>query len=139
MKDDTRHQGNGLGWGAVGIAAFMAPQVALFLSAPQWPLTSAAPGWFLNAGGNVATIGCVIAVVAALLAVRGRWNIGDTIAFGLGVLIAVVGTLFTIGSGTIFPIVIVIGAVVVGVAILVGTSFGYAIHLASVRLRPSRR
>jgi hypothetical protein len=117
----------------------MAPQVALFLNAPQWPLATDAPGWFLNSGRNVATITCVIAVVAALLAARRRWRIDNTVAFALGILIAIVGTLFAIGPGTIFPIVIVIGAMVAGLAIVVGTAVGYIIQLANMRLNPWRR
>src|SRR4051812_48749779 len=128
-----------LAWAAVGIAAFMAPQVVLFLTTPQPPVAIKDPGWFLNSGRNVATITAVIAVVAAVLAARRRWTIGDTATFGLGVLVAMVGTLFTIGPGTIFPIVIVVGSVVAGVTILVGTAVGYAIQLANARMRPLRR
>ena len=108
-------------------------------STPQSPLAIKDPGWFLNSGGNVATISCVLAAVATLLAVRRRWRIQDTATFGLGVLIAMVGTLVTIGPGTIFPIVLVVGAVVVGPVILVGTAVGYALQrLAHMRMDPSR-
>ena len=126
-------------WAAAGVAAFMAPQAVLFLTTPQSPLAIKDPGWFLNSGGNVATISGVIAVVAAFVAVRRRWRIGDTATFGLGILMAMAGTLFTSGPGTIFPIVIVVGAVVAGVAILVGTAAGYAIQLAAARMAPLRR
>jgi len=117
----------------------MAPQIALFLVDPQWPLATSAPGWFLNSGRNVTTIGCVAAIVAALIAARGLWRIGHTVAFGSGILIAMVGTLWTLGPGTIFPIVIVVGAMVVALAMVLGTAVGYAIQLANMRLRPSRR
>jgi hypothetical protein len=123
----------------VGIAAFLAPQVTLFLSTPDSPLGIKDPGWFLNSGRNVATITGVIAVVALLVAVRRRWTISETGAFGVGVLIAMVGTLFTIGPGTIFPLVIVVGAVVLGVAITIGTALGHGIQLAAARMAPSRR
>ena len=126
-------------WAAAGVAAFMAPQAALFLTTPSSRLAIKDPGWFLNSGVNVATISGVIAVVAAFVAVRRRWRIGDTAIFGLGILIAMAGTLFTIGPGTIFPIVIVVGAVVAGVAILAGTAVGYGIQLATARMAPSRR
>src|SRR5689334_22039781 len=103
-------------WAVVGIAAFAAPQAALFVTTPPSPVM-ADPGWFLNAGRNVATIGLVIGVVATVLAVRRRWRFEETATFGLGVLIAMAVTLFAIGPGTIFPIVIVVGAVVVGLVI----------------------
>jgi len=126
-------------WAVVGIAAFLTPQITLFLTTSQPPVPIKDPGWFLNSGRNVATISAVIAVVAAVLAARRRWTIGDTATFGLGVLVAMVGTLFTIGPGTIFPIVIAVGSVVAGVTILVGTAVGYAIQLANARMRPLRR
>jgi hypothetical protein len=124
---------------AVGIAAFLAPQVALFVTAAQPPVAIQDPGWFLNAGRNVVTITSVIALVAAALAVRRHWKIEDTATFGLGTVIAMVGTLIAIGPGTIFPIVIVIGAIVLGLAILAGTAVGYVIQLAGARMELSRR
>ena len=122
-------------WAVVGIAAFAAPQVALFVTTPPSPIMED-PGWFLNGGRNVATIGVVIGVVATLLAVRRRWRIEETATFGLGVLIAMAVTLFTIGPGTIFPIVIAVGAVVVGLVIAMGTAVGYAIQRAAIRTQP---
>ena len=116
-------------WAVAGLAAFAAPQVALLATTPVSPVMED-PGWFLNSGLNVATISGVIGVVAALLAVRRRWRIDETATFGLGVLVAMVVTLLAIGPGTIFPIVIVIGAVVVGVVIAMGTAVGYGIRRA---------
>jgi hypothetical protein len=52
----------------------------------------------------------------------------------LGVLVAMVATLFTIGPGTIFPIVIAVGAIVAAVATLAGTAIGYAIQMGSARV-----
>jgi hypothetical protein len=81
----------------------------------------------------------VIAAVAALLAVRQQWRIEQTALFGLGALMAMVGTLVIIGPGNIFPIVIVVGAVVIGLVILAGTAVGYALQrLAHMRMAPSR-
>jgi hypothetical protein len=122
----------------LGIAAFLVPQVALLVTTPQSPVIED-PGWFLNSAANVGTISSVIAIVAALLAVRQRWRIIDTVMFGSGVLLAMASTLFTIGPGNIFPIVIVVGAVVIGAVILVGTLAGYVIQLASVRVGLTHR
>jgi hypothetical protein len=140
IRDTKALRESPVAWVAVGIAAFMAPQVALFLTTPQSPLGIKDPGWFLNSGDNVATIRSVIAAVAALLAVRRRWRVEDTAKFALGVLMAMVGTLVMIGPGNLFPIVIVVGAVVLGLAILLGTAVGYALQrLANMRMEPSRR
>jgi hypothetical protein len=117
----------------VGIAAFLVPQLALFLTTSQAPIAVDDRGWFLNSGRNVATIGSVIGVVSALIAARRQWRLRDTATFGLGVLIAMVATLFTIGPGTIFPIVIIIGAALAGVATLVGTAVGYVVQMVSSR------
>ena len=137
--DDTRaSRGWTVAWVVLGIAAFLVPQAVLFVITPQSAIKD--PGWFLNSGSNVATIGGVIAAVAAVLVVPRRWRIQDTASFGLGVLLAMVVTLVTIGPGSIFPIVIVVGAIVLGLAILVGTAVGYVLQLlANMRMEPSRR
>jgi hypothetical protein len=138
MDDTSASSGRSVMWMALGIAAFMAPQTVLFVTTPESAIRD--PGWFLNSGRNVATIAGVVAVVAALLAVPRRWRIRDTAVFGLGVLVAMVGTLATIGPGWIFPIVIVVGAIVLGLATSAGTVIGYALQLlANMRMAPSRR
>jgi len=140
MGDIKASRGWAVAWVVLGVVAFIAPQVVLFVITPQSPGGIKDPGWFLNSGGNVATIGCVIAAVAALIAVPRRWRIEDTAIFGLGVLIAMVATLVTIGPGTIIPIVIIVGAIVLGLAVSVGTAIGYALQLmANMRLQLSRR
>lgn len=117
---------------SLGIGAFIAPQLTLLVTSS--PRTFSDPGWFLNAGGNVVTICGVVATVALLVAVRRGWTFGDTAEFGLGVLIAMIGTLLALGAGTLFPIVIVVGGVVLAVAIGLGTALGYVIRLASGRM-----
>jgi hypothetical protein len=124
-------------WVAVGVTAFMAPQIALFVSVPPPSPPINAPGWFLNSGFNVATIAGVITVVAALLPLRRRWRVRETATFGAGVLLAMIGTLVAIGPGTIFPIVIVIGSVVVGFGIFWGTAAGCGVRrLTDMRMAP---
>lgn len=124
---------------AAGMAAFLAPQVALFLTTtpPLIPIEN--PGWFLNSGRSVATIASVIGGVAAAIAARRVWRVRDTVAFALGVLIAMVGTLVTVGPGTLFPIVVVVGAAVAGIATLVGTAVGYVVQAGSARMMSVRR
>ena len=124
---------------AVGLATFIVPQAVLFRTTSQPARPIEDPGWFLNGGVNVATIACVIAIVAAVFAARRRWRVRETSAFGFGVLVAMAGTLFAIGPGTLFPIVIVVGALVIGVAILVGTAVGSVVRLASTRVQLARR
>jgi hypothetical protein len=105
-----------------GAVAFAAAQAVLFLMAGQ----SARPtidssGWFLNSGTGIAVMAAVVAA-ASLIASKAfppaLWR-GWT-AFASGGVMALVAAVFLFGPGTIFPIVIAAGAVVIAVAALLG-------------------
>ncbi len=105
-----------------GAVAFAAAQAVLFFMAGQ----SAHPTidgseWFLNSGTGIAVMAAVVAA-ASLIASKAfplpLWR-GWTAFVGGGVL-ALVAAVFLFGPGSIFPIVIAAGAVVIAVAALAG-------------------
>ena len=116
-----------------GAVAFAAAQAFLFLVADDvGPPTIDSQGWFLNsAAGIVVTAGVAGAVCAAALRIwpaSPAWK--GWIAFVAGAGVALVTTVFALGPGTIFPIVIAAGIAVVGIGALAG--------LAVARLIPRR-
>ena len=48
--------------------------------------------------------------------------------YGIGAITAMLVTLFAIGPGTIFPIVIAFGGTIVSVVVFAGASFGHAVR-----------
>jgi hypothetical protein len=110
------------GYFLAGAVAFAAAQAALFLMAGQ----SARPtidggGWFLNSGTGIAVMAALVAVVSLIVSkafTLPLWR-GWTAFVGGGVL-ALVAAVFLFGPGSIFPIVIAAGAVVIAVAALAG-------------------
>lgn len=123
---------------AAGVVAFLAPQVALFLRVSGSAGDMRAPGWFLNSGSNAAVISAVVVLVAAVIAARPRWTVADTTVFACGVLIAMLATLVAIGPGTIFPLVLTVGTVLLVAATVLGTAVGYAVRFAALRVTPRR-
>jgi hypothetical protein len=117
-----------------GFASFLIPQGALFAQSSA-PLADS-PGWFLNSGRNVAAIELTLFVSAAVVAFlqRGRWGEGAA-AFAAGATWAMGATLFVIGPGTIFPIVMGIGGALMVAAVAVGTVAGACGALVVGRFR----
>jgi len=108
-----------------GAFAFAAAQAVLFLVAGDTRRpTVDSPGWFLNSGRGV----LVMAVVAAAVcgAALRAWPAGPIwkgwVAFVGGAAVALVISVFVLGPGTIFPIVIAAGVAVVGVGALAGSA-----------------
>jgi hypothetical protein len=86
-------------------------------------------GWWLDAGPRVFGTLATVAVVAALL------PLPAAIAFAAGVAAGKAGTLMVIGPGSIFPIVIAIGTVMIAVAAAVGCAVRFLTwELGSKRL-----
>lgn len=93
--------------------------------------------WFLNSGRGVAfTIVCLIAG-GALAGANGRAAAADRIvtgaAFAAGAVIAMAVVLFSGDAGTIFPIVLCIGAVIALVSGVAGALAGGALRQALSR------
>jgi hypothetical protein len=111
-----------------GFLTFLVPQfVLIVLSAAPLPDN---PGWFLNAGGNVRIIGIAVGVVAAVVAfLQAGRVLGSALTFAAGVIWAMLVTLFAIGPGNLFPIVIAIGGTVIAAAVTIGTVAGLAVRL----------
>jgi hypothetical protein len=108
-----------------GAVAFAAAQAVLFLvSGDTRRPTVDSPGWFLNSGRGVLVM-AVVASVACGAAIR-AWPAGTIwkgwVAFVGGAAIALVISVFALGPGTIFPIVIAAGLAVVGVGALIGSA-----------------
>jgi hypothetical protein len=82
------------------------------------------PGWFLNSGDNVAIVALTLAAGAAALALSASDVILRAAMFAAGAINAMAATLFLIGPGNIFPIVIAIGGVIVILAVGCGTAVG---------------
>ena len=87
-------------------------------------------GWWLDAGQRVLVTVAAVAVIAAF--VGGTWR--QAVGFGAGVAGGMAAILFVIGPGSIFPIVITIGSMMIAVAVLVG----WAVRVAVSALRPKR-
>jgi hypothetical protein len=110
------------GYFLAGAVAFATAQAVLFLAAePPARRAIDGEGWFLNSGTGIAVMTAVL-VAASLVVSRAlpgrlwqRWGL-----FVGGGVVALVGAVFLFGPGTIFPLVIVTGAVVIAVAALAG-------------------
>ena len=87
-------------------------------------------GWFLNSGRGVAAVGLVCAMAGALIGF-GRQNKVREAAMGAGGAVLAMVVLFSIGPGTIFPIVIVFGTVIIAAATAAGTGVGVEVRRAS--------
>jgi len=111
-----------------GAAAFSAAQVWAFIAQPGPGAYYDEPrGWFLNSGTSVAMIAGAIAIAAALAAIaRGDspWITAGAIA--VGGCFAMLAVLATIGMGSLFPIVLMMGGAIVSGAAVCGSLVGYA-------------
>lgn len=122
-------------WAVLGALAFVAAQVPLLVTAPANPAMES-PGWFLNSGGNALVVGVVVALAAAAVSLRKRASVRDILFLGVGAVVAMAATLFAIGAGSIFPIVIVFGAGFLGMSIAVGGTCGAGIRALRAALLP---
>jgi hypothetical protein len=100
------------------------------------PLTPT--GWWLNSGRGVAITALTLAVLAALVAaaLKGPFRSRQTAAMAAlwaGANIGMAAMLFRAGPGTIFPIVLAMGAGISALAVGVGSLAG--VVLASVSRR----
>ena len=118
-----------------GGVSFAAAQAFLFLVADDvGPPTIDSHGWFLNSGAGSIVTAVVAAVVCA--GALGIWPASPIwkgwVAFVGGAGVAIISTVFALGPGTIFPIVLAAGVAVVGVGALAGSA------VASLVLRRQR-
>ena len=114
--------------GVLGVFAFCAVQIPLLLATPTVAGGMNAPGWFLNSGRNVLFVGSILAAGAAAVYLRRLASVRDAVFYGVGAVTAMIVTLFMIGPGNIFPIVIVFGMGVVALAVLAGATCGAAVR-----------
>ena len=120
----TNRQGMARGLTALaGAAAFGGAQLWAFIAQPGPGAYYDEPrGWFLNSGTSVAMIAGAIAIAAALAAIaRGDspWITAVGGCFAMLVILA------TIGMGTLFPIVLIMGGTIVSGAAVCGSLVGY--------------
>jgi hypothetical protein len=101
------------------------------------PLTPT--GWWLNSGRGVAITALTLAVLAALVAVRTlRWPLrapeaAAVAALWAGANIGMAVMLFRAGPGTIFPIVLAVGAGISALAVGAGSVGGALVAHAARR------
>ena len=94
------------------------------------------PGWFLDEPDAGLAVLTTIALASALVAVfRLTHWLASAAAFTAGAVVAMTIVLFSIGPGTIFPIVIVFGTLVLGMASLIGAVLGWLLRTAWNRVR----
>ena len=111
----------------LGALTFCAVQIPLLIATP--PAAGIThPGWFLNSGRNVLLVGLALAIGAAVLTSRKQASDRDAVLYGIGAVVAMIVTLFVIGAGNIFPIVIVFGAGLVVFAVGAGGTCGAAVR-----------
>lgn len=120
----------------LGALTFLAAHAVLLAGWRSWFEPGGAhTAWFLNSGRGVAfTVVCLVAG-SALAAGFGRdQTLRDRIAtggaFALGAVVAMAGVLFTGDAGTIFPIVLVVGAIIALASALAGALAGGAVRSA---------
>ena len=112
--------------GAATFAAAQAFEAALWTTAFRGVY---AP-WFLNSGRAVAFMATCLASVAALIAAADRREaLARGMSFAGGAVVTMLVALFAIGPGTLFPIAIALGAVIVIAATAAGAWAGS--HLRS--------
>ena len=103
----------------------MRKSVALFvIGAGTMVALYGATGWWLDSGRRVVTTAIVLAVVAALAAPP--WL--RAVALWAGVVAGMIGVLFWHGPGTIFPIVIAVGAGITALAVTAGSVLGRVVR-----------
>jgi hypothetical protein len=119
----------------LGAATFLAAHVVEVAGWREWFYGVYAP-WFLNSGRAVALTAGSLMVVAAIAALtisdRRDWLVVG-MNLTAGATVAMVIVLFAVGPGTLFPIAIVIGTVVVAVSSAAGALAGAAVRHVSPR------
>ena len=119
----------------LGAATFLAAHAVEVAMWSAWFDGRYAP-WFLNSSRAVALTAASLLVVGAIVALTGfdrqRWLIvGLNLAAGAAAAMIVV--LFAVGPGTLFPIAMVIGTLVVGASSVAGALAGAAVRYAAWR------
>ncbi len=87
-------------------------------------------GWFMNSGRGVSAVGLACVVVGGLVGFGRRDGVREAVMVASGAVLAMIAVLFSIGPGTIFPIVIVFGTAIVAGATAAGTDIGTAVRRA---------
>ena len=116
----------------VGAVTFLAAHVIEILRWSAWFGGGYQP-WFLNSGAAVAfTLGCVFAasIAAALSDASARPLRGVTMAVGSFAAMTIVMFLKEGGPGTIFPIVLAVGGVLILVSSTLGALLGREVRRA---------
>ena len=116
----------------VGAALFGVIQGWLFQNAVPIPQIENS-GWFLNSGTGVRTVGLTFAIAGALVGLSRRKAAMEATMVAAGAAMTMIVVLYSIGAGTIFPIVIGFGMVILGVATAVGLALGLVIRRTLVR------
>jgi hypothetical protein len=112
-----------------GAGLFLAVQGLLFLTAV--PIAGIEDsGWFLNSGRGVAAVGLACGVVGALVGFGRQDRVREAAMGATGAVLAMIAVLFSIGPGTIFPIVIIFGTAIIAGATAAGTGVGNAVRRA---------
>lgn len=108
---------------------------AVFGLAQGWLFEHAAPmagfehsGWFLNSGLGVRVIGRTFIVTGILAGLLRQSGLIDAALIVSGAVLAMMIVLFSIGPGTIFPIVVAFGTAVVFGATAIGALAGVAVR-----------
>ena len=115
--------------GLAGAALFLPVDAVLVLTAA--PLAGIenrgvgqTTGWFLNSGRGVAAMAIAFALMGALIGFTRRASVREAMLAGSGAVLAMIVMLFSIGPGTIFPIVIAFGTAMIAGATAAGTALG---------------
>lgn len=103
----------------------------LYGAAQAWLFDQTAPvpgiehsGWFLNSSFGVRVIGRTFMAAGLAVGLFRRSGLAEAALIGAGAVLAMAIVLFGIGPGTIFPIVLTFGTVVLAVATAVGAVAG---------------
>jgi len=124
-----------------GRALALAAGAALFGLVQGWLFRSIAPvpgiqdaGWFVNSGTGVGAVALAFALAGALVGIARKRSINEAAMVAAGAAVAMTLILFSIGPGTIFPIVLVFGTVILGGATATGLGLGMAVRrVAGIR------
>jgi hypothetical protein len=106
-----------------GSAVFLAVQMLLFWVSEPIPEIDHS-GWFLNSPRGVLVVGVAMAGVGGVFGSSGRDGVIKATMSASGATLAMMATLFAIGPGTIFPIVIFFGAAIIAGSVALGAAVG---------------
>ena len=119
----------------LGAATFLAAHAVEVAGWSSWFYGVYAP-WFLNSSRAVAVTAGALMIVGAIVALTTPDRTGWLIAglnLAAGAMAAMIVVLFSVGPGTLFPIAITIGAMVVAVSSIAGALAGAAVRYAGSR------